>query len=120
MPGTSLLRTNKCVFISGREQVVFSLIQGTDAGPGGECAQSPTYHSKAIGPQIVIQSNRPTFPSSSLMASVPSHCRIITIIISAGFYAPVKLAVLFLFANRLQNKNPRKDSGWPGSKDLQQ
>lgn len=48
---------------------------------------------------------------------MPGHCRVITIIISAGFYAPVKLAAFLLFANRLQNKNPRKDASWPASKE---
>lgn len=109
----------KWVFIFGKERAAFPLIQGADAGPGGEWPESSTHHSKATGSGIVIQSNRPLLPSGSLMASVPSYCRVITIIISVGFYAPVKLAAFLLFANRLQNKSPRKDAGWPGSKDLQ-
>lgn len=72
---------------------------------------------RPLGPGTVIQSNRPPTTSSSLIAPVPGHCRVITIIISAGFYAPVKLAAFLLFANRLQNKNPRKDASWPASKE---
>lgn len=73
---------------------------------------------RPLGPGIVIQRIRhPLLPSGSLIAPVPGHCRVITIIISAGFYAPVKLAAFLLFANRLQNKNPRKDASWPSSKE---
>lgn len=73
--------------MSGREETAFPLIQGTDAGPGGEWAGSPAHHSKARGPGIVIQSNRPPslqipwwhqcpataelLPSSSLLDSMP-------------------------------------------------
>lgn len=66
------------------------------------------------------QQTRPPPPaptSGSLIAPVPGHCRVITIIISAGFYAPVRLAAFLLFANRLQNNNPRKDANWPASKE---
>lgn len=71
-------------------------------------------------PKLVIQTIDHPLPSGSLMVSLPSHCRNITIIISVGFYAPVKLAAFLLFENRLQNKNPRNYASCTDSKELQQ
>lgn len=71
---------------------------------------------RPLGPGTVIQSNRASlhlrFPDSTSAWPLQSyyHHHLCWILCP-------KLAAFLLFANRLQNKNPRKDASWPASKE---
>lgn len=79
-------QTNEFLFLEEAGRLSFN--PRNRCWPRRRVAGSPTFRPVGAGTVTKMNSYHPT-PSGSLVASVPSHFSVTTIIIPAGFYAPV-------------------------------